>query len=71
MNAKEARQMLGLSQVDMARAMGVHYMTLRKWERGERKPDQAARRLMELLCWLHEHRRATLERWMRVVINGT
>ncbi|MBA1447058.1 MAG: helix-turn-helix domain-containing protein [Gammaproteobacteria bacterium] len=54
MTPVETRQKLGLSQKEMASAMGVHVMTLSKWERGERKPDNAALKLMSLLVWLHD-----------------
>lgn len=67
MTPAEARQQLGLSQHEMARAMNVHYMTWRKWERGERRPDNAAVRLMELLCWLHQNKGPVLARWLRAV----
>lgn len=67
MTPAEARQKLGLSQQEMAQAMNVHYMTWRKWERGERRPDNAAVRLMELLCWLHENRGPTLAQWLREI----
>lgn len=52
MSPAEARQKLDFSQQEMAKAMNVHYMTWRKWERGEREPDNAAKRLMELLVCL-------------------
>ncbi len=64
MTPVEARQKLGLSRAEMARAMGVHRETWAKWERGEREPDSAAVRLMELLCWLHDNRGPTLARWL-------
>ena len=62
---KEARQTLGLSIAEMARAMGVHRQTWTKWERGERQPDNAAIQLMQLLCWLHDNRGPTLAQWLR------
>lgn len=61
---KEARQTLDLSIDEAARACGVHRQTWVKWERGERKPDNAALQLVRLLLWLHERRRATLEKWL-------
>lgn len=61
---KEARQTLGLTINEAARACGVHRQTWVKWERGERKPDNVALQLVRLLLWLHEHRRATLEKWL-------
>lgn len=64
MTPAEARQKLGLSVEEMARAMGVHRQTWVKWERRERKPDNAAAQLMHLLCWLHEKRGPTLSQWL-------
>ena len=55
MDPAQVRQSMGLSIKEMAHIMGVHRQTWTKWERGERRPDNAAVRLMELLCWLHEH----------------
>ena len=65
MTPAEARQALGLSREEMARAMGVHRETWAKWERGERKPDNAALQLMRLLYWLHEKR--GLAQWLREI----
>ena len=65
MTPAEVRKELGLSVEEMAQAMGVHRQTWVKWERGERKPDNAATRLMHLLCWLHENRGPTLVQWLR------
>ena len=48
----------------MADAMWVHYETWQKWKRGQRQPDKAAQQLMQLLLWLHQHRAATLARWL-------
>jgi DNA-binding transcriptional regulator YiaG len=31
-----------VSRSDLAKALGVHYETLAKWERGERKPQAIA-----------------------------
>lgn len=67
MTPAEARQTLGLSIEEMARAMGVHRQTLVKWERGERKPDNAAEQLMRLLLWLREERPKTLSQWLREI----
>jgi DNA-binding transcriptional regulator YiaG len=61
---KEARQTLGLSIDEAARACGVHRQTWVKWERAEREPDNAALNQVRLLLWLHEHRRATLDKWL-------
>ncbi len=48
------RQTLDLSIDEMAQVMGVHRQTWLKWERGERRPDNAAVRLMEILSFLHK-----------------
>jgi len=67
MKPVEARKKLGLSIVEMARAMGVHRQTWTKWERGERQPDKAALQLMRLLCWLHDKRGPTLAQCLREI----
>lgn len=67
MTPKETRSKLGISVAEMARAMGVHRDTWGKWERGERRPDNAATRLMGLLCWLHDNRGQTLAQWLKEV----
>ena len=54
MTPLDARKWLGLSVNEMAGLMGVHRQTWVKWERGERVPDNAAVRLMQLLCWLRK-----------------
>ena len=53
-NPKEARLTLGLNQSEMAAACGVHRSTWVKWERGEREPDAAAVRLIDVLLWIRE-----------------
>ncbi|HEY4101768.1 MAG TPA: helix-turn-helix domain-containing protein [Gemmatimonadales bacterium] len=42
----EARQRTGMSQAEMATAMGVSKRTLQDWEQGRRKPTGAARILI-------------------------
>ena len=42
--------------------MNVHYMTWRKWERGERTPDNAAKRLIGVLVWMREQHPRILAR---------
>ena len=64
---KQVRESIGLSINEIARAMGVHRQTWIKWERGERKPDNAAAQFMGLLCWLHDNRGQTLTRWMKEI----
>lgn len=67
MTPAEARQALGLSIAEMARAMGVHRQTWVKWEREERQPNDSAVQLMRLLVWLHENRGPTLAHWLREI----
>ena len=41
-NIKNLRQELGLSQEQLARYLGVSFMTVSRWERGQAKPSQLA-----------------------------
>lgn len=60
----ESRLRLGFSIQQMADAMDVHRDTWGKWVRGDRKPDRASVQLVRLMLWLHDHRTATLEKWL-------
>ena len=51
-NPKEAREILGLNQTEMAKALGVARNTWLKWERGERDITAAPSRLLKTLLWL-------------------
>jgi transcriptional regulator with XRE-family HTH domain len=53
MEPKEVREALGLNVTEMARLCGIHYMTWSKWEKGKQNPPAVAKRLFELLLWLH------------------
>ena len=55
MEPKEVREALGLSVTEMARICGIHYMTWAKWEKGKQSPPAIARRMFDLLLWLHRH----------------
>lgn len=66
MTPQEARQKLGLSIAEMAQVCGVHRQTWTKWERGEREPDKAAQRLIDVLVWLHEEEPAAYERLAKI-----
>jgi len=57
-----AQHTLGLTRAEMARAMGVHYETLAKWQRNTQAPPAAAVTLVNLLLWLHDG--GQLPRWM-------
>jgi molybdate transport system regulatory protein len=46
MDLKTLRARLGLKQADLAELLGVHAMTVSRWERGELKPSAHQRRLL-------------------------
>jgi transcriptional regulator with XRE-family HTH domain len=46
---KTIREALGMSQVKFASLLGVHPLTVSRWERGEVTPDGATARLLEAL----------------------
>ncbi len=49
-DARAARQRLGMTQPAFATQFGVSLSTLRKWEQGQRRPDGPAR----ILLWVIE-----------------
>ena len=51
-NPKQAREFLGLSQTDMAKAMGVSRGLWLKWERQEQGMTAAPTRFLQFLIWL-------------------
>ncbi|MCK7579295.1 MAG: helix-turn-helix transcriptional regulator [Chromatiales bacterium] len=44
---------LGLTKADTARAMGVHYQTFLKWQRGEQSAPAVAVQMARALLWMH------------------
>lgn len=46
--AAQARQQMGLSQVEFAELLGVSPRTLQDWEQGRREPTGAARMLLKV-----------------------
>ena len=56
---------LGLTKADTARAMGVHYQTFIKWQRGEQKPPAVAMQMARALLWVKA--RGWLDAWIRFV----
>ena len=46
--AAEARALVGLSQQDFARLLGVSARTLQDWEQGRREPTGAAKTLLRV-----------------------
>lgn len=57
-----ARLDLGMTQSDMARAMGVHRVTYTKWERGENAITAAPATVIRML--LHMQSKAVLNSWL-------
>ena len=47
--ARRIRRRLGLSQMELARRIGVPHETIRNWEQGKRCPTGAARALLRVL----------------------
>jgi len=46
--AVEARNLVGLSQAEFARLLGVSVRTLQDWEQGRREPSGAAKTLLRI-----------------------
>jgi transcriptional regulator with XRE-family HTH domain len=47
---KEVRRQVGLSQEDLARALGVSFATVNRWENGKTVPSKLAQRQFEQFC---------------------
>jgi transcriptional regulator with XRE-family HTH domain len=47
---KEVRQQLGLSQEELAHALGVSFSSINRWENGKTLPSKLARRQFEAFC---------------------
>jgi putative transcriptional regulator len=47
---KDVRRQLGLSQEELAHALGVSFATVNRWENGRAIPSRLARRQIEQLC---------------------
>lgn len=61
-SVRRARDRLGFSQAVFARALNVSAATVRSWEQGQRAPDGAAVRLLEMTVEHPELFRAKLRR---------
>jgi transcriptional regulator with XRE-family HTH domain len=48
----DIRKILGLNISQMAQAFGVHRYTYVKWERAERNPSDAVKRLADIFMWM-------------------
>ncbi len=47
---KEIRRQLGLSQEELAHALGVSFATVNRWENGKTNPSKLARNQFRLFC---------------------
>lgn len=50
MNVAKLRKKLGFTQVDLARVLGVHSLTVSRWERGILKPSPHQRAILRTLA---------------------
>jgi len=48
--AKEVRRQLGLSQDELAHALGVSFATVNRWENGKTSPSKLAQRQFDQFC---------------------
>lgn len=47
---RDVRRQLGLSQEELAQALGVSFATVNRWENGKTTPSKLARRQVESFC---------------------
>jgi len=47
---KKVRKQLGISQEDLAHALGVSFATVNRWENGKTTPSKLAQRQFEQFC---------------------
>lgn len=47
---KQVRRRLGLSQEELAQALGVSFATVNRWENGKTVPSKLAQRQFEQFC---------------------
>jgi DNA-binding transcriptional regulator YiaG len=47
---KEVRRQLGLSQEELAHALGVSFATINRWENGKTSPSKLARTHFKMFC---------------------
>lgn len=45
-----ARKKLGMTQTEFARALGVSYVTINRWENGQVNPSSLAQRAFKEFC---------------------
>lgn len=47
---REVRRQLGLSQEDLARELGVSFVTVNRWENSQTKPSKLAKTQLDAFC---------------------
>jgi DNA-binding transcriptional regulator YiaG len=47
---KDVRKQLGISQEDLAHALGVSFATVNRWENAKTSPSKLARTQFDLFC---------------------
>jgi DNA-binding transcriptional regulator YiaG len=47
---KEVRRQLGMSQEELAYALGVSFATINRWENGKTSPSRLARNHLKMFC---------------------
>lgn len=47
---KVAREKLGMSQEDLARALNVSFVTINRWENGKTRPNKMAKEVFIAFC---------------------
>lgn len=47
---KEIRSQLGLSQEELAHALGVSFASINRWENGKASPSKLARAQFDMFC---------------------
>ncbi len=68
------RKRLGLTQEQLAKLLGVHTLTVSRWERGQVTPDGATAQLLDLLNERSEHAKPdseTLNKILGFIAAGT
>ena len=62
---RKLRQRTLLNQTDFAKAVGVSYSTINRWETAKSKPNLAAMRNIKVFCEQHKLSYETIEReWL-------
>ena len=69
---KKARLSCFLNQAEFAKAIGVSFTTVNRWENGKAQPNIKAMKALKHFCIDHEYSYDLLEKsWHELVIAGT